>query len=197
MDFEGLDNLETIGGFYNGGTSGNGNSGTNFGIEFNADTLAIIDSDAGGTGNFGGEPSPDTVMFFLTGSASIMNVAAGFETGFSFFYSAINNSGNVSVYDGLDGTGTELATLFIPTTPSDGGDPSGAFSPFFDIGVAFAGTARSVVFYGVADQIAFDNITFGSDTPILETPTPSTLAIVLLAATGLIIGRRKSGTKLK
>jgi hypothetical protein len=193
LDFEGLDNLEAVDGFYNGGTSENGNSGVNYGVEFSSNTLAIIDSDAGGSGNFGGEPSADTVMFFRTGESAIMNVAAGFEVGFSFFYSAINNAGSVDVFSGIDGTGDLLASLDIPITPSDGGDPDGAFSPFFGIGVAFDGIAQSVSFAGVQDQIAFDNITFGSDEPVIVNPvsTPVTFALFGLALTGLTISRRK------
>lgn len=197
LDFEGLDNLEGIEEFYNGGTSENGNSGPDLGIEFSGNTLAIVDQDAGGSGNFGGEPSPDTIMFFLEEGASIMNVAAGFETGFSFFYSAINNPGSVDVFDQLGGTGNILASLAIPVTPSDGGDPTGQFSPFFDIGVGFDGTAMSVAFSGVANQIGFDDITFGSVTaggeePV-SVPEPSTLGLLGLSLLGLISARRRKG----
>ncbi len=193
LDFEGLDDQEAINGFYNGGTSANGNSGVNYGVEFSSNTLSIIDTEAGGTGNFGGEPSEDTVMFFLTGTSSIMNVAAGFDVGFSFFYSAINNAGSVQVFDGLDGSGTLLASLAIPITISDGGDPSGDFSPFFDIGVGFAGTAKSVSFAGVQNQIAFDNITFGSVNAggSTDVPDPSTIAIFALGIMGLVSRRFK------
>jgi hypothetical protein len=97
LDFEGLQDLETVQEFYNGGTGGNGSGpGTNLGASFSPDALAIIDQDAGGTGNFGGEPSPDTILFFLSNTA-VLNFAAGFDTGFSFFYSAINNPGSIDV----------------------------------------------------------------------------------------------------
>jgi len=192
LDFEGLDDLEAINGFYNGGTSENGNSGTNFGIEFSSNTLAIIDGDAGGSGNFGGEPSPDTVMFFLDGASSIMNVAAGFDTGFSFFYSAINDAGSVDVFDGLNGTGNLLTSLIISVTPTDGGDPNGDFSPFFDIGVGFSGTAKSVSFSGVQNQIGFDDITFGSVTAGGATvPEPAILALLGFGLAGIGFSRKK------
>jgi len=166
LTFEGLANFEPVNQFYNGGTGGNGSGpGTNYGISFSPSSLALIDSDAGGSGNIGGEPSPDTVLFF-TSSTAIMSVPAGFTTGFSFYYSAINNPASVTVYDGPNATGNVLATIALPTTPSNGApDPTGSFSPFVPIGVAFSGTARSVDFGGSANQVAFDNITIGSSTP--------------------------------
>ena len=105
LTFEGLQNFESVNGYYNGGTGGSGSGpGPNYGITFTASSLAIIDADAGGTGNFGGEPSPSTGLFFLEGTA-VMNVPAGFTTGFSFFYSAIGSPGVVNVYDGPNATG--------------------------------------------------------------------------------------------
>jgi len=183
LDFEGLGDQETILDFYNGGTGSQGNFGTNYGVTFSGNALSIIDSDAGGSGNFGNEPSPSTVLFFLEGQAAIMSLAAGFETGFSFFYSAISNPGSVSVWSGLNGTGDLLASLLLPTTPQGAGDPTGAFSPFVSLGVGFDGLAHSVSFAGVQNQIGFDDVTFGSVTPGPSAiPEPSTF---LLLAAGL------------
>jgi hypothetical protein len=191
LDFEGVGNTRQVREFYNGGTDSAGNSGTNYGISFGTDALGIIDSDApGGTGNFGGEPSPSTVLFFLGGSAAKMNVAAGFDTGFSFFYSAINNPGFINVYDGLNGTGNILTTLSLPTTPNNGApDPTGQFSPFLAIGVSFSGVAKSVDFGGTANQIAFDNITLGAAIPTSSTSVPEPFTIV-----GTLVG---AGTALR
>lgn len=167
LTFEGLGNQESVGSFYNGGLGGSGSGpGDNLGVEFSSNALAIIDSDApGGSGSFGGEPSPSTILFFLSGGAATLNYAAGFDTGFSFYYAAVNNPGFINVFDGLNATGNLLATLLLPVTPQDGGDPTGAFSPFVPIGVNFLGVAKSVDFGGSANQIGFDNITFGSATP--------------------------------
>lgn len=194
LNFEGLDDQESIDEFYNGGTSSNGNSGPNLGIGFSNNTLSIIDQDAGGTGNFGGEPSPSTIMFFLTGASAIMNVAAGFDTGFSFFYSAINNPGSVDVFDGLNGTGNLLATLNMPVTPFNGApDPTGQFSPLVAIGVGFTGIAQSVSFSGVQNQIGFDDVTFGAVIPgnPNAVPEPETIALVGLGLLGLVVARRR------
>jgi len=192
LDFEGLGNSEPVQSFYDGGLGGDGSGpGPSYGIAFSTNALAIIDSDAGGTGNFGGEPSPDTILYFLEGAAATMNVPAGFDTGFSFFYSAVNYTGSVTVYDGLNGTGTILATLNLPLTPYSGApDPTGIYSPLVPFGVAFQGVARSVDFSGSENQICFDNITLSSETP-WEGVIPEPTTLVLLALGGLAIRIRQ------
>jgi hypothetical protein len=198
LDFEGLGNFEPVNDFYNGGTGGSGSSGTDYGINFSTDSLAIIDADAGGGGNFANEPSPSTVLFFLSGGAAVMNVAAGFDTGFSFFYSAINNPGVVNVYDGLNGTGNILATLNLTTTGTAcSGDPSGQFCSWNPVGVTFGGTAFSVGFGGTQNQIAYDNITLGSSNPggggNNAVPEPGTWAMMLIGfgAIGFTMRRQR------
>jgi hypothetical protein len=162
LTFEGLQDEEPISDFYNGGTGGAGSGpGPNFGIGFGLDALALIDSDAGGSGNFANEPSPDTIAFFLTGPGVVMNVAAGFEDGFSFFYSS-GVVATVDVYDGLNATGNLLASVILAAQgrASEGcllpGDPTGSFACWDPAGVAFAGIAKSVNFGGAADLSGFD-----------------------------------------
>ena len=196
LTFEGLQNTEHANAFYNGGTGSLGSGpGVNFGIQF-SNAVAFIDSDAGGTGNFGGEPSPSTAITFLGAGATTMNVAAGFDTGFSFFYSAIVAPGVVRVWSDLDGTGTLLVELDLALTPFQGApDPTGAFSPFLPFGVTFDGIAHSVDFSGSANQIGFDNITLGSERPIgaaQAIPEPGSLLLLAggLAVVGLLAGLR-------
>lgn len=199
LDFEGLQNGEAINGFYNGGTGSLGSSGTNYGIAFGSNTLALIDGDApGGTGNFANEPSPDTIMFFLSGGSVVLNYAAGFTSGFSFYYVS-NAAAQVNVYDGLNATGNLLGSINLS---ADGlancsGDPSGQFCNWHIGSVGFAGTAMSIDFGGVADQVGFDNITFGSTRPgggdPGTVPEPGTLALVGAALAGLGWARRRRG----
>ncbi|MCU0781933.1 MAG: hypothetical protein MUF04_12640 [Akkermansiaceae bacterium] len=195
LTFEGLGNNEAISNYYNGGLGGNGSGpGPNYGVTFSSNALALIDADApGGTGNFGGEPSPSTTMYFLSGAAATLNYAAGFTTGFSFFYTAINQPGFINVYDDVNGTGNLLASLSLPLTPNSGApDPTGAFSPFLPIGVSFQGIAKSVDFGGAVDQIGFDNITFGSDTPGGVVPEPGNFAAVgCVLVSGLLLRNRR------
>ena len=196
LDFEGVGNLANINNFYNGGTDSLGNSGVNHGVAFSTATLGIVDSDAGGSGNIANEPSGQTAMFFLDASNSVLNVAAGFTTGFSFFYTSAT-AASVSVWDGLGATGNQLGTLNL-TAQFNGngcvGDPNGDFCNWTAVGVAFAGTAMSIDFGGTANQTAFDDITFGSKDPgPPPIPEPSTYALMALglAGIGFVARRRK------
>src|ERR1700752_3507872 len=84
LTFQGLDDHQAIGNFYNGG------AGPNYGISFSSNVLALVSVFQGGSGAFALDPTLSPIMFIsgtngtnVTGS---MNVAAGFGTGISFFY---------------------------------------------------------------------------------------------------------------
>jgi len=132
-------------------------------------------------------------LYFLTGDQTFMNVAAGFDTGFSFNYVSLSAPGAINVYDGANGTGIVLATLNL--SPNAGSCPGygAGFCPFSPSGIAFAGTAYSVGFAGVANQIVFDDVTFGSVSPN-PVPEPETYALMLagLATVAAITRRRKA-----
>jgi hypothetical protein len=166
LTFEGLQNLEPIQQFYNGGAGGFGSVGPDYNIVFGDDSLALVDADSGGSGNIANEPSGNTVAFFLDGDDVVMNSLTGFQDGFSFFYSS-QFAASVTVYDGPDATGNVLATIPLVAQHDDGcsGDPNGTFCNWTPVGVTFVGTARSVSFGGTANQVVFDDITLGSETP--------------------------------
>jgi hypothetical protein len=183
LTFAGLQNLEPIDSYYDGGLGGMGSGpGPNYGITFTSDSLAVIQDGAGGTGNFESAPGGTTVAFFLTGAGDTMDKASGFNTGFSFYYSAVF-AGSVNVYSGLDGTGSLLATLSLATTGNNG--PAGNFyNMWVPVGVTFAGTAESAVFSGSANYIAFSDITLGSSTAG-NAPDHTGAGLYLLAGLGL------------
>ena len=202
LTFEGLKDNEAVLNFYNGGLGGGGSGpGPNFGVTFTANSMAIIEADMGGSGNFKLEPTPKTILFFLSGPAATMNVPGGFTTGFSFFYSAANSPGVIRVWSGPNATGSLLATLNLPTTGNGGASAAcnfHNFCPFVPVGVAFGGVAQSVDFGGTINQIGFDNITLGSTTAggsaSTVVPTLSNWAFMmlvgLLAIAGVIAIRR-------
>ena len=196
LTFTGLKDNEPINNYYNGGTGGLGSSGgTNYGIAFTSDSLALISNENGGSGNFSLVPAPgtNTSAYFLSGAGDTMNVAAGFQTGFSFYYTSPYYTGTVDVYSGLNGTGTLLAVDTLTLTNSYC-DPKEPYSCWVNSGVAFAGTAESVIFTGVANQVGFADITIGASSVPSTTVTPEPNSLVLLGtgAVGLAgVVRRK------
>ncbi len=169
LGFEGIGDLTPINAFYNGGTDGVGNSGIDYGVQFSNDADGIIDEDVSlnFSGLFANEPSASTVLIFREGGVATMNVAAGFESGFSFFYSSSADA-VVNIYDGLDGTGNLLASLNLAVNFKNNncqGDPGGSYCHWDYIGVKFYGKALSVVFEGPREFTFYDDITLGSAVP--------------------------------
>ena len=159
LDFEGLQPWEAVGDFFNGGTGGEGSGpGPSLGIQFAATAFAfsaVIDGELGGepvTGFSFDDDGP--------GNEAFLNVSNGFDTGFSFFYWSLSDSGVASIFSGSNGTGNLLATIELPMTQDE--------DLLVPIGVGFSGTARSVVFNNVEDLVGFDNLTFGSVEPISD-----------------------------
>lgn len=73
LTFEGVPDYQPVGSFY----------GPNF--IFSPNTLALVDTDDGGGGNFANEPSSGTIIFFTAGSSAYLNVINGSKQASAFF----------------------------------------------------------------------------------------------------------------
>ena len=198
LDFAGLNGnaQERVGNFYNGGTGSQGSHGTNYGISFGSDAISCSGQPAGTCNSAlipGGAGA--NLLYFTSGPGDVMNVAAGFDTGFSFFYTSPSSTGSVQVFSGLNGTGSLLASITLPITVN-GASVAGClgtnYCPYSPSGVNFAGIAQSVIFSGAANGIAFASITLGSATAGNTVPEPGTLALLAIGVAGAIMRKRKA-----
>lgn len=180
--------------YYNGGnTLGGLGPGPAWGIQFVSQSLTLLDADSApagqANGNFANEPTGETILFFLgdPGSAAVMNVPAGFDTGFATYYSSIAQPGQIRVWSGLNATGAVLATIpMVPLgTNPGGGDPTGDYNIWQLVGANFPGIAMSVSFEGAPNFIGFDDVTFGSNIP-----EPTSLSLLALGGLALAFRRR-------
>ena len=174
LTFEGVENLQSVGNFYD-------SEPNDFDITFSPNALGLVDSDAGGNGNFSNEPSPNTILTLETPTPITLNSSVGLVNSLSFSYAsafADSNPASVRVYDGPDGTGNVIASQTLPLTPVGVGDPDGGDYDFGTapnpVTVAFPGIARSVQFDATSSNpnggfVGFDDI---SATPI---PEPSSI----------------------
>ena len=202
LTFEGITNNAGVLDFYNGGSDTVGLvTGPDYGVTFSGTTLALIDEDADppGSGNFENEPSPDTVMYFTQPAAATLFFEDGFDTGFSFFYSSSTNA-TVTVYGDADGTESGANDVLgmldlVANYQDENCDTSGSavdgindFCHFTAEGIEFIGTAFSIDFGGTENMVAYDNITFGSASPV---PLPAGIWLLGSALLGYGALRRR------
>lgn len=181
IDFEGVSSQTWIDGYYNGGTDGAGNSGPNYGISFQLGAFGLQNDPEWGD-LFANAPSGSTVMTAVDSEAAL-NVASGFAGQASFSYSSSENT-SVSIYSGLNGTGSLLGTFELLANTS--GCTEVALCYWDLVTFNFAGLAQSIQFGNTAGFAVFDDITI---TPV---PLPAAGWLLLSALGGIgALARRK------
>ncbi|HEX5488775.1 MAG TPA: PEP-CTERM sorting domain-containing protein [Rhodanobacteraceae bacterium] len=168
MDFDGLAPLSSVDHHYDGGCA-------KFGGALNVD-CGGPDYGVVWKGAWTGLPESPGFMTPFLGPAT-MNVAAGFDTSVSFhFYSIAIIPMSVSVYSGLDGSGTKLADVSLPW----------AIGHWDFLDLSFSGIAKSVIFSASYLLGGFDDVTIG--TSLSATPVPEPAVLGMFGFGVLLIG---------
>ena len=154
-----LRNLEFIDQFYDGGKGSLGSGpGPNFGLTFTSTAQTITSGSKGGSGNFINNPGKFPVMFFQKGNNVTISLANGVDTGVYFYYSALQ-TGQFTVYSGANGTGNILASVSLPANNT--GCTTYKMCVWTRIVVPLSATANSIVFSGVANNLAISKTYLG------------------------------------
>lgn len=213
MDFDGLMGANNWTGsgewaadYYNGGCGGSYNGGSvtcngpDYGVVWSGNAVVFpqpsLPARYAGVAN---APSGPNVLgitnnIYREPKGILMNVAAGFDTSLSFWYtSPFHDDTFVTFYDGVDGTGSVLTTLALDPT-SGYCTANFLFSCWNPLTVDFDGTARSVRFFSTFSnprQFLLDSVSFNMT--VVPVPEPATLGMFGLGALliGLFAGLRR------
>ena len=178
LTFAGLADQQVVGSFY---TSAYGITFTNF--------YASHSVFNGGAGDFAPTPLGTPAVFINTPSGptgasvtGVINVSNVFTGGINFFFTAGFANGQtetVTIWSGVNGTGTVLATMTLSN--NNGSCTTIAYCNWSNAGLSFSGQAHSITFSGPANQLGISDLTIGSSTTAI--PEPSS---VYLLGTGLV-----------
>ena len=119
--------------------------------------LGIIDADAGGTGNFANEPSPQTIAFWLGGDPSTRDIVLTNKASRVAF---LFTSSVPVTMEALDETGAVLdRAVGAPNYNGGSGDPTGDFNRWDPLSVSADGNRiKTVRVSGNTNQTGIDNL---------------------------------------
>ena len=196
--------------FYDGGTSSDGTTGTNFGISFAPNAVAVCLNAIGGhcsNASRGGlsATSSQGGLGIDSGSSTYLDFATPFSGAIAFSYQvAPGFVATIQAFDGLGGTGTALTGPLALFNTSPGGCPAynAILCALGPGGLGSVVNARSIVFSGTPGRFVFDDLTLGAGNdplppppfvpPASGAPEPQAWALMLagLAGLGAVLRRR-------
>jgi hypothetical protein len=177
LDFQDVGGYNFVGEYYNGGTNDVGATGPNYGVSFGGDILGMTNDEF--FTYYTNEENPGAIA--AVGSNAAMNVANGFTGEVWFNYSATAAT-TVTVWSGLNGTGTLLGTFDLAATNDACTEVS-----FCNWGLGqlnLAGVAHSIQFGDSVGVAGFDNVT------VNQVPVPAAAWLMMSALGGLGLARR-------
>lgn len=167
----------SVNNLYNGGTDSAGASGPNYGISFTGSVLELNNNDGLGITYFTG--SPTQTVFYVNPPpdvTGVMNVAGGFSGALGLTYSSNSAPTTVSIYAGLNDTGTLLSSFSLANNNN-------------------GWTAVSQSFTGVAESVAFGSNggqTLYTDISVSPVPLPASGLLMSFGVAGLaLVGARR------
>lgn len=164
--------------FYDGGTSSAATSGTNFGISFASNAVAVCLNKLGGNcsnASRGGlsVTSARAGLGIDSGTSTYLDFASAYSGQIAFSYQvAAGFSATIQAFSGLGGTGAALTGPLALFNTNPAGCPAynAAMCALGPGGLGAVVGAQSIVFSGVAHKFVFDDLTFGAGNDPLPPP---------------------------
>lgn len=159
--------------FYDGGSTA-GHWGPHYGVTFQPDAWLV----------FSGMAENPSIFVIVLKDAAWISASNGFSDKFSFRFGTYGNA-TLSIYSGMDGTGSLLAERTFGQNLSN----SSSASTWSSASIDFAGLAHSVVIRSNPNEgFGIDDITFGA------VPEPASWAMMIggLGLMGTALRRRRA-----